>query len=621
MADNSAELHAPYNFVGFGNKVIVRYDDVKSLPKHDVIDSNLKSGEIHYSLKAVTPVFVADGGNSPQFYRGISGKYEIPGSTIRGLIRQNTHILGMGLMRIGEDIEDYTLFYRDVGNKNSEVGEKYKALIGLKNGERIPYKVKAGYIECRGGKYYIVESENGFYRLSRKNSSISNIYPYGEVPPAEVKTVWYTLKNDWVEKLAAEQPTDRNFSKGLLFSTGKPVKGKDGKINSLYVFTEKKNEEGEQISIEDISNYRKDLEFRKKALKSNRNDRNIDFWQLPGEGEYKPVFYFREQGHTYFGMSLFLRVMYDKSIAHGLPQVHKDYNNLDDENIVLDYVYSIFGFTHGKEAYRSRVSFSNAEIVNDVKHQAEIDMVQGEPRPSFYPAYLKSVDGKPGNYLDSNFKLAGYKQYWMKQAEKPEITGKKNNEVPKMSPLPAGTQFRGVVRFKNLTEDELGLVLWAMRLEKDCYQSIGKGKPYGYGCMKLEIEGIKEYNPDELYGAGSLFGKNLKIDKENVDRYIDIYKNYASEKLAKGEKKSRRIDKLSNIMDFMFMHSIIDDKSVNSSYMTLGEYGNKRIVLKTAHDFRIEKEMEGSKEKIEAGGLDLTALAGMMQGRNKKKTK
>ena len=31
--------------------------------------------------------------------------------------------------------------------------------------------------------------------------------------------------------------------------------------------------------------------------------------------------------------------------------------------------------------------------------------------------------------------------------------------------------------------------------------------------------------------------------------------------------------------------------------------------------------MEGSKEKIEAGGLDLTALAGMMQGRNKKKTK
>ena len=76
-------------------------------------------------------------------------------------------------------------------------------------------------------------------------------------------------------------------------------------------------------------------------------------------------------------------------------------------------------------------------------------------------------------------------------------------------------------------------------------------------------------------------------------------------------------------MDFMFMHSAFDSKTVNSSYMTLEEYKNKRTGFKTVRDFRMEqkKDKEVTQEKIEVGGLDLTALAGMMQGRNKKKTK
>ena len=39
-----------------------------------------------------------------------------------------------------------------------------------------------------------------------------------------------------------------------------------------------------------------------------------------------------------------------------------------------------------------------------------------------------------------------------------------------------GTTFSGTIRFKNLKEDELGLLLWSLLLNDGCYQSIGMGK-------------------------------------------------------------------------------------------------------------------------------------------------
>ena len=52
------ELHAPYNFIEFADTVIERYSDVDELPKHNCTATDLKTGEIHYTFTAKTPVFV-----------------------------------------------------------------------------------------------------------------------------------------------------------------------------------------------------------------------------------------------------------------------------------------------------------------------------------------------------------------------------------------------------------------------------------------------------------------------------------------------------------------------------------------------------------------------------------
>lgn len=57
MAENS-RVHAPYNFVPFSSKVLIPYESVRDLPRHDELRTDLKSGEILVSVRAETPVFV-----------------------------------------------------------------------------------------------------------------------------------------------------------------------------------------------------------------------------------------------------------------------------------------------------------------------------------------------------------------------------------------------------------------------------------------------------------------------------------------------------------------------------------------------------------------------------------
>ena len=98
MAEST--VHAPYNFVPFtGKKPFIRYGSPEELPPHDRILPELHSGEIRVTLRAETPVFISDGEKEdPRFFRGPDGRRMIPGSTVRGMLRENLQILGYGLM-------------------------------------------------------------------------------------------------------------------------------------------------------------------------------------------------------------------------------------------------------------------------------------------------------------------------------------------------------------------------------------------------------------------------------------------------------------------------------------------------------------------------------------------
>lgn len=589
-------VRAPYNFIPLSEKVLLPYNSIEELPPHDRMDPALKTGEIHVSMVADTPVFVSDGDkNEPHFFRGNNGKYMIPGSTIRGMVRENMQILGFGLMRTGEDLEDVQIYFREIASARESVGnalkEYYRSALDVQTKRTasgstytIPQNVCAGYLRREGQSYKIYPTKIPYIRVSRNHPDVVLLQTKHEsADNACVVKVLYQMEGERVKHISrhVEGTSVGQMMKGFLLYTGNPVGRKE---NHLYLFPEADADAIPlDISREDIISYTEDWENRRNSLRGGGYD--PDFWALPEDGEQKPVFYLRHEGHTYWGMSLFLRIGYVHPISDGLPQRHRELQSLSE--MPIDYPHAILGFAEDDgRAYRSRVSFSDFGAEGNPQEMPELRTVLGGPKPSYYPGYL--ADGK--NYNDEDFRIRGYKQYWLKELQ---LTEGKDTVASKLRPLPKGTKFSGVVRYKNLTDEELGLLLWSLRLEDGCYQTIGMGKPCGLGRMKLTIRELKEFSPTELYLSGSFSATAQVHDSEAVNKYIEIYDAAAG---GKSSKKPSPLHKRKELKDFFFMKKEIRTAE-DTSYMTLDEYRNIRSPLPTVQAIREDEETRAAEAK------------------------
>ena len=566
---NDPTVRAPYNFVPVSSKILEYKDDI---PAHDAVDPELKTGEIHVTLTAETPVFVSNGEKHADFFRGPDGTIQIPGSTIRGLVRQNMQILGFGLVRVGLDVEDKRFFYRKLAcPKDSaffELKKHYHTVLNVKTFYQnqkpyaVPQGVQGGYLRKVDSGYQIQPVKGTVLRVSRKHPDVQ---AFG-TEPSRAFPVSYTKKGERAEQI--RRGTVPGMEHGMLLYTGRPV---GRKPNPLYLFPEADETQCPVILEKDVLINATDLELKKNFLRGGGH--NPSFWDLPKNGESKPVFYARWNEHTYFGMSLFLRLRYLNSVADGLPEEHKC-----KQPDFLDWPQAILGWAGDKKSYRSRVSFGDFRVQGAVRKWDEVSVPPCEPRPSYFPSYVK--DGK--HYDEEGFLLRGYKQYWLKKEQRP-ATGRFSTTL---RPLSAGTKFTGVIRYKNLRPEELGLLLWSIRLEEGCYQSIGMGKPYGYGRVKVSIDALREFDIAGMYCPTSLCAAPAPAFAGAVQQYIDAYDAAAAKSIhliVPKEKPS--ITSTGEIQDFFFLKRTIQPQD-KVGYMSLPEHQNVGCPLPSVADFR-----------------------------------
>lgn len=544
-------VRAPYNFVPFTERQpFMRYTDVSELPAHDKLCAELLTGEIHLTLTAETPVFVSDGQENADFFRGANGNYMIPGSTIRGMVRENMQILGDGLVLKDEDLEDLMLTYREVAG----IGVKEK--LRKHYHEEVINKCKPGYLVKENGEYIIVHvPERKVKKLKYKDAQKQ----YGD-------------GNDLIG-CVKKVPFGTDQGMGMLLCPGKSVQDK----KDVYLFPPFDSQQDiELLSQEDILFYLKDCEDRKNVAKEYQN-----FWKLPEGGEPKPVFYVRYGEHIFFGMTKTPRVRYKKSLAAGLPSYQRThYRKMQQNNeLPLDYPHAILGFTHNfkdenkkssNTSYRSRVSFGDFEMQSEPEKRVTYKTVLGEPKPSYFPSYTVN-----GQHYSEDFRLRGFKQYWLKKANAPEPPNDNENVPAIMRPMPEKSVFSGTIRFKNLKEDELGLLLWSLVLNDGCYQSIGMGKPYGFGRMSVKLDKLRLFDFAALYSASGFESAGRTAE---CKPFIQAYKQFMNDNKSK---TAPEMDDRPEIKDFFYLKKTIREDTEMVDYLTIDQKKEpKRLLFK-----------------------------------------
>ena len=459
---------APYNFVPFYDKVYAYPDD--KLTKHNAVEESLFTGEITYEVTAETPIMIDDG--EGQFFKDAKGRYAIPGSTMRGLIRNNVQILG--LCSYEDDIDDYALMYRNVANGAEK--KQYNLTLGSKqlrvnDGSRsysvgVLINVRAGYVSNEGGKYVIYQTEvdsikkefkgMNYYVLSERKivsdyRKDGNKFSYGffrkggksilqhefeefkrykdkngrvhykgvknkEYRPY-YKPVSYKVARE-KDIIAVGNPGEYDEKKGYAVSTGEMNEKK-----AVYIIPQiDKNKERIIIPEEDIRAFRIDLKKKENTLKRFGGK---EYFDLPKEGEMRPVFYIRLDGRLYFGFTPRLRLFYDHTVKEGLRQSWKTGG--------IDYAKAMFGFAAPEKSYKSKLSFSDAVLQEEVGCGKEQELILAEPKPTSYFDYLKQGGNTPATYNTDNFELRGVKQYWLHNGLVPVDAPKNKNAASTLS--------------------------------------------------------------------------------------------------------------------------------------------------------------------------------------------
>ena len=612
---------APYNFVSLPTNAKVIANNTKELQSHGEINKEKNSGYIEYEIENITPLIIGKGkedrnDKNVYFFKNDKGQYTIPGSTIRGLLRNNMAILSFS--NVSEDIEDGRFYFRSFGKDKLATDYKERLDIDTKtvHGEQMlmPHGVKTGYIYKKSqSEYelipskkieefpYLVIKEQYLRRIAPKDLPINYMYTekIDELIKNKDKYSLTEAEKDLPKDKKKDIEKDKQKAKANFLRTiknrsfklsAKPLKvsyeisgartvskiGHPGDfknegflLTSNYISKKlvhyiipcekdtnltpvvfKKGEENYKY----IEYYNDDLVRTKKAIIEESGkitlQKDFEYYGLPSDVGYengKPIFYGEYKGSYYFGFTPYLRVPYDNNIKQGINDKYKNING-------FSYVDKLFGFTNKENNYKGLLSFEDCIYEGSQKPNftRTYNVILGEPHPTSYNLYLKQdINGDKKeiiNYNDS-FEIRGIKQYWIKNyVTESEI--KPNSKVDSiLHPIDKGSSFRGKIHFSNLTDEELGLLLWALKVEENAHENIGMGKPFGFG--HIVIKGI-----------------NLKLeDYENkyLSMSVNCFKDGNKEKFIEAYKKSLG-DKINSkpIKDFILIKTnVIEEKDKN----------------------------------------------------------
>ena len=513
-------ISTPYHFVPLSEHIVL--PDWADRVTQDIPFSDGMDGEFEIRITAQSEIYVRNGhakkikdGEQPDtsFFQAPDGRYCIPGTSVKGMFRNVLEIASFSRMRRISDrryaIRDLTL-------------DAYCSKLR---------EVQAGFLDISSDDWKIVpcswatwlrpaiDPDFGNNRGPARQKYVDFLSRYGSLR-------WNATVSDGEAKILLNGEHAEKEHTGVLVFTGQPQEAQEGqkdvKRREFFFYDIR---EGEAFFVDDESTtytdeYGETVRRNQKDFKfiHGEDDEKVnstkDFsdWQKDRQlidvrrkyfGGRIPVFYVRDGGHLRFGLARMFRFAGEVSTVEALRNSNPEHYPLDD-TFRPDMADLIFGYVTPSRSLRGRVGFSACFAEGNVEPLPEREVILATPKPSFFPAYLQQDNDlsdreKYKTFLDKDARLRGWKRYpaLIPEGNAQVDTGMKQESDKVFScfrPLPKGTVFAGRVRYHNLRKVELGALLWSIRLgsQEHHWHSLGMGKPYGMGKVKVEIVGMDD---------------------------------------------------------------------------------------------------------------------------------
>lgn len=546
------KITAPYNFVPLNEKVF--YPSWSEQVTQDLPFSDSEDGVIEVKLKNVSPLFTRDGSlkEHSAHIMGNDGKrhYFIPGTTIKGMLREIVEIMSFGKMQEDKDFQNRWFGYRDVADShNKKINFKY--LNTVKQG-------RPGWLSKKGEGYIFTPCDGQLEKIKCKEVRLR--YPHYQANGS----IWKT-----------------NVSVGTDYNNN-PIYPEIRKKGNSYriVCTGRMNKKGNELLFPATRG--KSIPLNEETIRAFKSiyDGTPGFAKEQGckgcflmaleKGYEIPVFYLMmPNGQEILGMSRMFKLPYKNNVRQQveiLQKAAKDRNDLGE---------TLFGFT-GEDNLKGRVQISHAFMEGTVEDSKLIKTkgILGPPKASYYPLYLKQTKSSYKTY-DEDEGIAGRKLYRIHTngttTQLPQ--GDKPNMNTTFKALPAGQTFTLRISLHNTRETEIGAILAALtfNMTPKVFFNLGMAKSFGFGKCHIDKEDII------LRGFSHDISYYMKCFEEMMS--VFTYENY--------QKIWAQTESITQLVNILSEHT---DEEVRM--MEMKEYASCKNENKTAFNKLQEKNAQ-----------------------------
>lgn len=478
-------ITAPYNFVPL-NKHIYLPDWADQI-SHDIPFEDGEDGYIEVTWENVSPLCIRDASAGDDGYSmhvkqpDGSRLYFLPGSSLRGMLRNTLNILAFGKM------EQYD-----------------NRFFGERGFGKVPNE-EFGWLYLKGDEYVLCECEEPVSQIliSEVESLIGEKYDRRGSKAWErnvkIRDSSYGKKHLTKENVLFPI-IEQGGKEYALFATGWMA----GKLYELLIPTQTTREIPLRSELK---------ESFLKIYKRKDTGASSFFDEMLDKEKRIPVSFIKDNdgGIKALGLSHMIRCPYKHSVRDLVNKEQKRPECVDADGKVKvkrDLSDAIFGWVDGNSCQKGRVQICNAYAEYGTQEKELVKGVLGEPKASFYPLYLKQQEGgQYKNYDSDDALISGRKLYRVHEGSEPMDLPQGNGNAKienKFRPIPAGNSFKMRINVHNLRKVEIGALLSAITFHETSgvFHNIGSAKGFGYGKLKcvalnLHLQGLNSGKEDK----------------------------------------------------------------------------------------------------------------------------